>query len=517
MARDRNASKVPYLVVAVLGLCAAAWFAWGGGKDDGGSSDLAPSTGSPFAVPSSDKAPTVRRGEAERPDPEVNSGGETETVAPPPAPILAKDPFGIGWSAIEGAVVDRYGAAVAGARLRLYTSAMMGRAAEPPLQEFVTTDDGLFRFDEVVAGEPHALRVEHSDFQTWRHTGVVVAEGKTLHLDIRLLDGLTVSGRVVHDDDGSPVAGAVVRVYDLDELVVRPEDALEREVVTAPDGNFELTAVLPGSKRITADAEGLGNRTVPFVRLNAATARRPLEFRLKSGGSVQGRVLDREGGGIVGATVTVQSVQGASEETEGMFLRSAMTQSDGSFRVDGLIDGLYVLRAGKLGYAGGRITLPPHLASILLGSEDAPGLSNRNVRPGDRDLYLFLEPAPTLTGRVVDDQTGRPVTAFCLQAMPNKGRGVGTDASFERFVDDAGRFEYAVDLSRGLSGDWGLYVTAPGYAGAKMPLSLFEFRDGLTAPKLRIPEVEVRLSRGASIFGRLVTRGGTPVEGAVVR
>jgi uncharacterized GH25 family protein len=104
----------------------------------------------------------------------------------------------------------------------------------------------------------------------------------------------------------------------------------------------------------------------------------------------------------------------------------------------------------------------------------------------------------TIRGRVVAGENSQPMRRALITPVPRGAAPVMTD--------DEGRFEYESVSSQGITS---FIVTKGGYAPATVEIK----REAVKSRE----EIEVRLSRGAAISGRVMRSSGTPVAGAVVR
>jgi protocatechuate 3,4-dioxygenase beta subunit len=282
--------------------------------------------------------------------------------------------------------------------------------------------------------------------------------------------------------------------------------------------------------------------------------------------SLRGRVLDRDGAPIEGATVRLASPArelstGAGgtfafdELPAGAYLLSAHHQDraagplrvhldDGSGPVDLRLFAAARLRirvvsaADSRPIAGARVqvrsTSMPGDPDVRTGDTDADGvLEMRALAPGtwavgaaapgfrtedqplppqaglDWSIELRLLPGAPVHGRV-SDATGAPVAGAVVRAFP---------AEIELLQvarPEPGRLAVVTDQAGAFTvpaletGAHSLVATHPAYLpGTSVALEL----DGRT-PK---HGVEIRLERGASVAGRVVDAAGVPVPGAVVR
>lgn len=208
---------------------------------------------------------------------------------------------------------------------------------------------------------------------------------------------------------------------------------------------------------------------------------------LPEGRAIGGRVSWSDGRPVVGAFVTAASTAPPPPPLEGDDPEwrappiQAISESDGSFLFTDLPDGDWTLSTS---------------APTTTSRTDAPVARVGPLRAGTSDVLLrfdvsSFDPGIRVTGRVVDDRTGVPVSAAFV-------RWRRADASLAAATDATGTF--AIDVPEGT---WTVRVSATDYrltvlenvgiAGGAAPVSL-----------------EIRLSQGAVISG--VVTGFPPTE-----
>jgi hypothetical protein len=325
-----------------------------------------------------------------------------------------------------------------------------------------TAKDGRFRLPELAPGTYHleihfpSGRMFHSEAFTIRepppsrHTADPDQEPTVALLDLGRLEvqaGAAVEF-FVSDFDGQPVEGALVGGGQGD----RPENLVTFEGRT----NGEGRAVVSGFRtdqpvRLACRKDGYAgdfskHEVVPAIQ----------ECRLTPLVTVVGRVLDAEEEPLVGATVSVKRSR----------LRVASTE-DGNFELDGLKPETRTLQVTAPGFAAAEVAV-----------ELVPGERRRELEP------VILEPAPQVTGRVLDAETEAPIPGAEIEVTDPPGFGSVTSDADGAFVLEAASPD-------GL----GLRVSSPGYAAVNGRVPAADLESG--------EEIKIELSRGGRIRVRV--------------
>lgn len=377
-------------------------------------------------------------------------------------------------SAITGRVILADGAApVAGA---LVTASPTEWSEVVGATRVAMTDpDGKFRLGRVAAGR-YALEADGDGATLASQVEVAVGAGETAgDVVLELVPTVTVRGRVIRDDDESPVAGAHVGL----ELVGRPVRL--PDAVSQDDGTFTIAGVPVGLVRVDAAPWDLVSPDA--VTLTAPAA--DLTLRVAPTASIRGKVTAR-GAPVAGARVYT---------TTGNARAFDQTAPDGTFLLEGLPAGEVQLSADS-SIAG---AFAPPLTIPLAAAEQKTG------------VVLDLSLAGSIAGTVVD-QAGRAVAGAFLRFSLIGGRDfgeatTGPDGAFRAGqLSGGGRYRVQISASPRAESE----LLAPG--GARpTPVAVRDGADQVTGVRF-----VVRLDR-LTIAGRVVDAKGAGVPDVRVR
>jgi Carboxypeptidase regulatory-like domain/PDZ domain len=276
-------------------------------------------------------------------------------------------------SAIGGTVVDRDDHLVAGATL--------SAEGVPWIVRSTTSDAaGAFRL-RIVPLEATSLVAAARGYETARVALAKRGEGAEVAVRVRLLAAPGVKGDVL-DPDGRPIKARVVACEG---------QAAEARTESAGDGTFELPASAVGCGVVAEHGE--------YGRSEPATVseKQRLSLRLRSGGSIEGAVVDDRGGGVPRFDLGIEFFTTPRGRVVRGGERRSFEDAVGSFRWEKLAPGSYVFTASASGK-------PPTRSDPIVVS---PGSLTRGVR-------IVLPRGGSVAGRV-SDASGRPIAGVELQ------------------------------------------------------------------------------------------------------
>lgn len=289
--------------------------------------------------------------------------------------------------------------------------------------------DGAFRIDELRADLPHSLHVRLDGVGASTY-GFPPNENELERIDfgdVVLPRGVLVKGRVV-DEHGAAQPNVVVRLdgWNGDRARYGAEPSYgasmylrQRTTRTDDLGRFGFADVVAGDYNALVLREGSHDRSNTPFTVAAGGEPAPLELVVASGGGISGRVVDRDGHGVV-AYVSIDPEEG-DEQTSG----DVQTDGDGRFTASGLTGSVYSLTVWPRSLWSDDPDEPRHSMTTL-----------RGVAVGASDVSIVAPRALALRGKVlgVDGQLARSFTVSAHRT------GTDEDGLTARRLPD-GRFE----------------------------------------------------------------------------
>ncbi|MFC1735641.1 carboxypeptidase regulatory-like domain-containing protein, partial [Candidatus Hydrogenedentota bacterium] len=371
---------------------------------------------------------------------------------------------------ISGFVVDQNDVPVPNADLKLANFQL-----SVPQPNVKSEFDGSFRFSRVHPGRYYVVTCQASGHTPVEINHLEAKLGKPIDdLMVRLAggEGGTIIGRVINQD-AQPVANTVLVLFANEGIIYSHTDE---------EGTFVFRDVVPGDCYIRLT---LYNKTKRFS-IKASEVIDSIEFVVDQdilSGYVSGVVLTAEGDPIGRGDLFAHE-----SGVDRMARSSGVTTPDanGNFRLSNLKPGVNVdiLYRGPSG--------PPRPTSATNIPVPAEGVTVMRVDSEGEHSKA------TLSGRVVDAETGQSIQQFSVGTSARDTRVPYGPYGFSQFFDGEGRFE--IEYSRQHTCVW---VKAAGYARK--------------VEKIRGKEhVDVFLGKGGTIEGDVVNMAGQPVEGAQV-
>lgn len=331
----------------------------------------------------------------------------------------------------------------------------------------------------------------------------------------------SIHGRVVAADNGALLRGATVRL--------RSSSAGTRTSTTDASGAFQFLGLPAGRYSITAEKLTMVPLETPqAIELADGQVLQGLEIRLRRGGIVGGRIVDRFGDPVVQGSVTAYGVDYLNGQRRLVSRGSATTDDLGQFRIYGLPRGRYFVAAiiqkrtseivedqddpdrpratpGRSGFA------PTFFPGTATAAEARP----INLEPGQEvlglDFGLLAARLARVSGRIVDSSNH---VASNMVVMLNSARSdvalLGSPNVLQAGADGTFTFqevppgEYTLDVVSAVAlhdiAESGTGQSRAGTEFASIPLQVVGDD---------IQGVVIRTSRGVNLSGRLITDGAS--------
>ncbi len=431
-------------VLALAGFVAFEWFMWRAPSD-------------PQAAKNDTGAPVPHAAGA------AGAAGTVDDV-----PVTAR-------AEVRGHVLELSGAPIPDAMVcAMFEHRKSSTAAEAPRAPMCATTNASGAYELLGVEADRAIKLGanapgHKP-QTWiakngDATLRLSADERRADVDLILTPGgVAVRGRV-KDALGGVVPGALI--------VVTPQDG-GGPIPTTTDAKGEFIAwVAPGMVRVHATAQGY---TETGASGHAPEHR--FELSLLPGSAIVGRAIER----LTSAPVANAQIEAIATDQPGR--KSARTNEDGSFRIEGLAPGKYRLEGlapGLSGYA--RVT-------VLVGVADT-----------SHETIVELERSPPVSARVMESATHAPCTG---------GEVTLHDKRVGEFAMGTIEPDGAVHFTAVLPGTYSVDVSCDDHARkAKYPT--------VTVGTKAIDELVWEVDRGSEVRGFVVDASGKPVANAQVR
>ena len=296
-------------------------------------------------------------------------------------------------TSIGGIIRDEQGSPIEG--VTVYLLVPDGNEEERPAiwdYEVKTDSKGRWRCDIMPARlDDVRIRLAHPDFINDDVYGTTPKPHMERLRDMTgvmiMKKGIPVAGKVL-DADGKPVRKVSV-IQGSDRWGAHYPSA-----TTDDQGSFKFNNAKPGPMILTVQAAGFAP---DLKEITVSKAMPPVEFRLQSGNTIKGRIVNALGNPVAGAFVAADTWRGhRSIEWR------VNTDKEGRFQWNEAPSDEVLFDMGKRGF-----TCIRHYA----------------MTPSKEDYLLTLHNALKISGKVVDAETGEPVKQFQVQS----GIDWGTD------------------------------------------------------------------------------------------
>ncbi|MBN9654118.1 carboxypeptidase regulatory-like domain-containing protein [Halobacillus sp. GSS1] len=320
-------------------------------------------------------------------------------------------------STLNGTITDEGGNPIIGAEIivRQFT------ATGPVIATAVSHADGGYLITTLPQGS-FTVIVTAPGFGT-ETASVLLTPGSTFTRDFVLEQIVSnVEGVVIDAGTGDPLPNVLIQLFNDNGVLIGTFQ-------TGTDGFYKIEDFTPGSYTITFTNPNYQTLSIGFTTAAGETA--AINPALTADpGVISGQVLDLEGNPLIGASVRVFPALGL------LPIATLITDGTGSFLLEGVAPGPYVLVASFEGYANGEtgVTVTSNQTSIST---------------------ILLAPNPaTITGNV-SSSLGGGIPNASVQVLDQNETVLGTTVT-----DDFGNYA----LSNLPPGNHQVIVSAPGFA-----------------------------------------------------
>ena len=352
---------------------------------------------------------------------------------------------------------------------------------------------------------------------------VAVGDDTRITIDLTLVRGLTLTGRIVDGDTRQPIPGATVVCWSVESMqafggasgVFRSNPVGPRplgETVSDDDGSYRFenlpakgpSGVASGNRgkrgmtmgHVAAWKDGYvyGGDEIPVSSDGAAL---DYDIELWPAATVEGRVVDAGGVPVEGVSVFAivperrPQLNGFPEFWDGQPKPWPKTDAEGRYRIT-------LIRASRHAPTTGSVHASMRVSGSWVSAEGIEVTAMAGETVAAPDLVLPIGGVPRALV-IVTDASGAPLAGVSVGTIFRPGR-----------TDNDGRYEWASPGRASTGGDpkpTSVIVRAEGFAP-----QLVEF-----TPTRGVPvEVPVTMQPGSRISGRVTSADGSSVEGARV-
>jgi RNA polymerase sigma factor (sigma-70 family) len=401
---------------------------------------------------------------------------------------------------ISGRVLDPDGQPLAGAKMGWNHNEEPAFETRPESHRFgwieVETDtDGRWQINRIAPemvrllyGTPHHVEYVSPPLLMVSEKPATTQQLREGTHVFRMGRALSISG-TVFDPDGTPVAGAGVRVGGVGE-------SSRRETTTLADGTFVVGGCKAGKNVVTAESAGFAPASVE-IDLTATSG--PVRLVLQKGKTLKLRLVDKAGQPIVGANVwydTMRQMRAQTTKPSAPTVQvefSPLTDAEGRAVWNGAPGGDLYFSFAKTGYM--------RRDEVLLPADG-------------QEHVVTLSPALVVFGTVRDADTGEPISKFRIACgWPNQAidgeirpQFSGIDRFWLSFANGEFRHSFEEPLIMGTPGNPGymLRFEADGYA---------RFLSRVIKEEEGEVKLEVKLSKATDLPVTVLRPDGQPAAG----
>ncbi len=329
----------------------------------------------------------------------------------------------------------------------------------------------------------------------------------------------TVQGRVTLD--GSPYAGALLTLQSdergADAMLTAPPAPT---AVTDGDGRYRFAQVAAGKYRVTIHAQAyvVESDSGASFTVSEGDAIENQDFKLSRGGVITGRVTDPEGHPRIEEMVRLNLVERTGNDRSWNWaLTSRQTDDRGVYRLFGVPAGKYKVMSGESGQMAALFNSQAEFATTYHpNAAQEADAKIIEVRAGAEtegvDIVLVRAEAEakkgfTVSGRIVDGDSGKPVSGSMVMLMPtfepeNKGEQKSEPRGNQPLpatTDGQGQFRFSGIASGGyqaLMVNMQGMLTGEGGSNYAEPVKF-------TVAEADVAGLEIKLKSGATVQGTI--------------
>jgi protocatechuate 3,4-dioxygenase beta subunit len=349
--------------------------------------------------------------------------------------------------------------------------------------ESSTDGEGCYSLAGIERGDQYMVVANHPEYAESSVSSLKIKGGVKLEVaDIVMGHGALVMGKVTARG-GNPLTGALVEIKDpirdafLDEAERKPW----KQIFTDEAGTYRFENVSMRTFELVVSAEGFATQRKPSTASFDVLKEIIVNFELTAGTFISGYVTDGVGTPMGDVKVEATMVHNKEYSSSGI----SFSQPDGTFMVDGLVKGTYVVRASKVEF-----------------SDDV----KQGIESEASDVKMMLHPRGGVSGHVFDEVTGKPLTQFKVETYQTmRGRPSRRIKVKEEFKSPQG-FYRLKDLEPGM---YSFTVSADGYANCTSD-------EVAVVREYELDNVDIYMNRGGELTGTVVDPAGDPLPNVKV-
>ncbi|WWB87080.1 carboxypeptidase regulatory-like domain-containing protein [Priestia aryabhattai] len=280
---------------------------------------------------------------------------------------------------ITGTVIDsQTGLPIAGASVQIFPAQSL-----IPIASAITGQDGGYSVLGIQPGD-YVVEATVSNYAV-AAVGTAVFPNTTATAALLLSPNPAALSGTITSTNGTPIAGAAVRIIDQNETVLGTG-------VTDQNGHFTIGNLSPGSQIAVVSASEFGTQIIG-VTLSPGQIITDFSAQLTpNSGNIQGQTANAQDGALIAGADIVIRKTGASS----IIVANATTDVDGNYRVNDLTPGTYLVTASKSGF--GTNTVGVTVVSDTIATANVP----------------LTALAGVISGTIIDSQ-GNPITGNNIQ------------------------------------------------------------------------------------------------------